>query len=148
VSFGNADVQYYETICGGTGAGPDFAGTSAVHSHMTNSRITDPEIIEQRMPVILEEFSIREDSGGHGRYSGGEGVVRRIRFLARMTLSILSNRRRVPAKGLDGGGPGRPGRNILIRADGGRLDLGPTAEVSVEPGDVLVIETPGGAGYG
>ncbi|MFV1980901.1 MAG: hydantoinase B/oxoprolinase family protein, partial [Rhodothermia bacterium] len=148
VTFGNAEVQYYETICGGTGAGPDFDGTSAVHSHMTNSRITDPEIIEQRMPVILEEFSIRQDSGGRGRHFGGDGAVRRIRFLSSMTLSILSNRRRVPAHGIDGGGPGRPGRNVLIRADGSRLDLGPTVEVSVEPGDVLVIETPGGGGCG
>ncbi len=153
LSFGNEDCQYYETICGGTGAGlgPDgrgFAGADAVQSHMTNSRLTDPEILEDRFPVRLERFAIRRGSGGAGHWRGGEGVVRRIRFLAPMTASILSGSRRVPPFGLAGGGAGAVGRNRLERADGRLEELGGCAQVSVQPGDLLEIATPGGGGFG
>ncbi|WP_254949599.1 MULTISPECIES: hydantoinase B/oxoprolinase family protein [unclassified Cyanobium] len=153
LSFGDARCQYYETICGGTGAGvrPDgrgFAGASAVQSHMTNSRLTDPEILEDRFPVRLERFAIRRGSGGTGRWRGGEGVVRRLRFLAPMTVAILSGSRRVPPFGLAGGGDGAVGRNRLERADGRLEDLAGCDQVSVQPGDLLEIATPGGGGYG
>lgn len=153
LSFGDARCQYYETICGGTGAGlgPDgrgFAGADAVQSHMTNSRLTDPEILEDRFPVRLERFAIRSGSGGAGRWSGGEGVVRRLRFLAPMTASILSGSRRVSPFGLAGGGAGAVGRNRLERADGRIEELGGCAQVSVQPGDLLEIATPGGGGFG
>lgn len=153
LSFGDARCQYYETICGGTGAGvrgdrSGFAGASAVQSHMTNSRLTDPEILEDRFPVRLERFAIRTGSGGVGRWSGGEGVVRRLRFLAPMTAAILSGSRRVPPFGLAGGGDGAVGRNRLERADGRIEDLPGCAQVAVEPGDLLEIATPGGGGYG
>ncbi len=158
LSFGNDRCQYYETICGGTGAGVrpgakgsppmGFAGASAVQSHMTNSRLTDPEILEDRFPVRLESFAIRRGSGGRGRWPGGDGVVRRLRFLEPMTAAILSGSRRVPPFGLAGGGGGAPGRNSLERADGRLERLAGCAEVTVGPGDRLVIETPGGGGYG
>ncbi|AFY28281.1 hydantoinase B/oxoprolinase family protein [Cyanobium gracile] len=153
LSFGDARCQYYETICGGTGAGmrPDgrgFAGASAVQSHMTNSRLTDPEILEDRFPVRLERFAIRRGSGGTGRWPGGEGVVRRLRFLAPMTVAILSGSRRVPPFGLAGGGDGAVGRNRLERADGRLEELAGCDQVSVQPGDLLEIATPGGGGYG
>lgn len=153
LSFGDALRQYYETICGGTGAGlrPDghgFAGADAIQSHMTNSRLTDPEILEDRFPVRLERFAIRRGSGGTGRWPGGEGVVRRLRFLAPMTASILSGSRRVPPFGLAGGGDGAVGRNRLERADGRLEALGGCAQVSVQPGDLLEIATPGGGGFG
>jgi 5-oxoprolinase (ATP-hydrolysing) len=147
-TFGNARYQYYETICGGAGAGPGFHGASAVHTHMTNSRLTDPEVIEWRFPVMVERFAVRRDSGGAGRWRGGDGVVRAIRFLEPMTASILSERRRIAPFGLDGGGSGAPGRNYVIRADGSRLELAATGAVEVGPGDLFVIETPGGGGYG
>ncbi|MDX2275786.1 MAG: hydantoinase B/oxoprolinase family protein [Hyphomonadaceae bacterium] len=147
-TFGNAAHQYYETICGGAGAGPDFDGAPAVHTHMTNSRLTDPEVLEWRFPVLLESFSVRRGSGGAGRHHGGDGVVRRVRFLEPMTATILSNRRRVPPFGLEGGGAGAPGRNIVERANG-RVDvLGPTQSTEMAAGDVFVIETPGGGGFG
>ena len=153
LSFGNARCQYYETICGGTGAGMGpggcgFDGTSAVHSHMTNSRLTDPEILEQRFPVQLLQFSVRDGSGGSGRWRGGDGVVRRIRFLEPVTAAILSGSRRVAPFGLAGGEAGRQGVNWLLRADGRRETLGGCALVRVEPGDRLEIQTPGGGGYG
>jgi len=148
LTFGDATRQYYETICGGTGAGPDFDGASAVHSHMTNSRITDPEILEQRLPVLLHEFSVRKGSGGAGQHRGGDGAIREFRFTEPMDLTILSNRRSVPPHGLSGGHPATPGSNKLIRRDGQKSELGPTASVAVRPGDVLRIETPGGGGYG
>ncbi|WP_216899940.1 hydantoinase B/oxoprolinase family protein, partial [Synechococcus sp. CCY 9618] len=153
LSFGDAHCQYYETICGGTGAGVQpggsgFAGASAVQSHMTNSRLTDPEILEDRFPVRLERFAIRTGSGGAGRWPGGEGVVRRLRFLAPMTAAILSGSRRVPPFGLAGGADGAVGRNRLERADGRSEDLPGCAQVAVEPGDLLEIATPGGGGYG
>jgi 5-oxoprolinase (ATP-hydrolysing) len=147
-TFGNATHQYYETVCGGAGAGPDFDGTSAVHTHMTNSRLTDPEVLEWRFPLLLESFGIRAGSGGAGRHRGGDGTVRRLRFLEPMTAAILSNRRRVPPFGLEGGEPGRPGVNRVERTDGTVETLGSTEEVMMQPGDVFVIETPGGGGFG
>ncbi len=147
-TFGDDARQYYETIAGGSGAGPGFGGTSAVQTHMTNSRLTDPEVLETRFPVLLEEFSIRRGSGGAGRWTGGDGAVRRMRFLEPMTAAILSNRRRVPPFGADGGQPGATGVNRIERADGTIDPLGSTAEVAITPGDVFVIETPGGGGFG
>jgi len=148
LTFGDGRLQYYETIAGGSGAGPGFAGTAAVQTHMTNSRLTDPEVLETRFPVLLEEFSIRRGSGGEGNWPGGDGAVRRLRFRAAMRANILSNRRRVPPFGLAGGGDGAPGVNRVERADGGAEALGSTASVAMAPGDVLVIETPGGGGWG
>ncbi|WP_292372362.1 hydantoinase B/oxoprolinase family protein [Methanosarcina sp. UBA411] len=147
-TFGNADLQYYETVCGGSGAGPGFSGTDAVHTHMTNSRITDPEILETRFPVLLEEFSIREGSGGDGKFKGGNGVVRKLRFLQDMNAAILSSHRKLPPFGLKGGMPGKCGRNALIRRDGSVLEIGGQAEVELKSGELFVIETPGGGGYG
>jgi 5-oxoprolinase (ATP-hydrolysing) len=147
-TFGNARYQYYETICGGAGAGPGFDGASAVHTHMTNSRLTDVEVLEQRFPVRVRRFGVRHASGGAGRWRGGDGVVREIEFLEPMQAAILSNRRRIPPFGLDGGAPGACGNNYVLRADGRREDLEATAAVAVEAGDRFVIETPGGGGYG
>lgn len=147
-TFGDETRQYYETIAGGSGAGPDFDGADAVQTHMTNSRLTDPEVLETRFPVRLDSFSIRRGSGGAGTHHGGDGVIRRVRFLEPMTAAILSNRRRVPPFGVDGGLPGAVGRNSVERADGTREALGSTAEVQMRPGDVFVIETPGGGGFG
>jgi len=147
-TFGNDTYQYYETICGGAGAGPDFDGQSAVQTHMTNSRLTDPEVLEWRFPVRVDGFSIRRGSGGVGAHAGGDGVVRRIRFLAAMSAGILSNHRRIAPFGLNGGGAGQVGVNRIERADGSVEPLGPTAAAELQPGDVFVIETPGGGGYG
>jgi 5-oxoprolinase (ATP-hydrolysing) len=147
-TFGSARWQYYETICGGSGAGPDFDGTDAVHTHMTNSRITDPEVLEWRFPVLVESFSIRQGSGGAGQRRGGNGAVRRIRFLEPMTAAILSNRRTVPPFGVHGGGSGALGINRVERTDGRTLELAGCDQVDMNPGDVFVIETPGGGGYG
>ena len=147
-TFGNDTHQYYETICGGAGAGPDFDGQSAVHTHMTNSRLTDPEILEWRFPVLVDGFSIRKGSGGHGRHKGGDGVIRRIKFLEAMQAGILSNHRSVPPFGLAGGEDAQLGENTVERADGTIENLGATAAVDLSPGDVFVIETPGGGGYG
>jgi 5-oxoprolinase (ATP-hydrolysing) len=147
-TFGNSRYQYYETVCGGAGAGPGFNGASAVHTHMTNSRLTDPEVLEQRYPVRVRTFAIRRGSGGAGRWRGGDGVVREIEFLEPMQAAILSNRRRVAPAGLAGGSPGACGRNYLLRADGRREDLAATATVELTAGDRFVIETPGGGGYG
>jgi 5-oxoprolinase (ATP-hydrolysing) len=147
-TFGNAQYQYYETICGGSGAGPDFDGTSGVHTHMTNSRLTDPEVLEWRFPVMVEDFRIRQGSGGAGRHKGGDGVVRRIRFRQAMTASLLANRHRVRPFGLDGGSAGAPGAARVERSNGETVHLGSTGQVQVQPGDVFVIETPGGGGFG
>jgi 5-oxoprolinase (ATP-hydrolysing) len=147
-TFGDDVRQYYETIAGGSGAGPGFDGTSVVQTHMTNSRLTDPEVLEFRYPVRLDGYEIRRGSGGAGRWRGGDGGVRRVRFLEPMTASILSNGRRVPAFGMAGGEAGAPGINRVERADGRVEVLGPLASVSMAPGDVFVIETPGGGGYG
>jgi 5-oxoprolinase (ATP-hydrolysing) len=151
-TFGDGRYQYYETICGGTGAGPSpdggFAGADAVQSHMTNSRLTDPEVMETRFPVRVEGFAIRRGSGGDGAWRGGDGAVRRVRFLAPMRANILSNRRRVAPKGLAGGGDGAAGVNRVERADGASELLGATAGIDLRAGDQVVIETPGGGGYG
>lgn len=148
VTFGNDRYQYYETVCGGSGAGPDFDGASAVHTHMTNSRLTDPEVLELRFPVLLREFRLRDGSGGRGRRSGGDGAVRRIEFLQPMELAILSNRRRTAPFGLAGGGDGAPGRGRVLRSNGAVTELTARDRTRVEPGDQFMIETPGGGGYG
>ncbi|MFM2303984.1 MAG: hypothetical protein RLZZ135_1394 [Cyanobacteriota bacterium] len=147
-TFGTDLYQYYETICGGSGAGSNFAGTDAVQTHMTNSRLTDPEVLELRFPVLLESFAIRPNSGGRGKYPGGNGVIRRIRSRAAMTMGILADRRIVPPFGLQGGEPGSIGSNYVDRVDGSIEVLGGKAEVQMAPGDVFVIETPGGGGFG
>ncbi len=147
-TFGNDQHQYYETICGGSGAGPDFDGTDAIHTHMTNTRLTDPEILEWRHPVILESFAIRAGSGGKGARKGGCGVVRRVRFLDAMMASILSDHRRVPPFGVNGGEPGQVGRNWVVRGDGSIEELAGADSTEMKPGDVFVIETPGGGGFG
>jgi 5-oxoprolinase (ATP-hydrolysing) len=158
-TFGNDRHQYYETISGGSGAGvagfaadgtptAGFDGTDVVQTHMTNSRLTDPEVLEWRLPVVLESYEIRAGSGGTGRWRGGNGGTRRIRFLEPMTASILSGHRRIPPHGMAGGASGAPGRNWVERADGGRVELAGADRTDVGPGDVFVIETPGGGGYG
>ena len=150
-TFGNDRVQYYETICGGAGAGPGFDGCDAVHTHMTNSRMTDVEVFEQNFPVVVESFSVREGSGGKGRWPGGNGVVRRVRFTEPVQAAILSNHRRIAPFGLKGGAPGQCGANHLERVTGRTTTLSPvggTATVSLEAGDVFVVETPGGGGFG
>ena len=146
--FGDAHRQYYETICGGTGAGPGFDGTSAIHSHMTNTRMTDPEVLELRYPVRLERFAIRRGSGGDGKWHGGDGAIRRIRFLEPMTAVIVSSRRDVAPFGLEGGEDGAVGRQWVERANGTHETLTGTDSAELNPGDVFVIETPGGGGYG
>ena len=148
VLYGNAAHQNYETICGGTGAGPDHDGASAVHSHMTNTRMTDPEVLELRFPVRVEKFAIRRGSGGCGRFRGGDGVVRRLRFLEPMTVTLLSSNRTTKPYGLEGGGPGLCGRNSLLCKDGQRIELQGNDEVAVDTGDALLVETPGGGGFG
>jgi 5-oxoprolinase (ATP-hydrolysing) len=147
-TFGDARRQYYETIAGGAGAGPGFDGASAVQTHMTNSRLTDPEVLEARFPVLLESFAIRKGSGGGGANRGGDGVIRRVRFLEPMHAAILSNRRRVPPRGLNGGGDGAPGINRIERTDGRTETVPATASADMAAGDIFVIETPGGGGYG
>ena len=147
-TFGSDRYQYYETICGGSGAGIDFDGTDAIQTHMTNSRLTDPEILEWRFPVLLEEFAIRVNSGGKGTHHGGNGVTRRIKFLEPMTAAILSSSRVIAPFGLNGGESAATGRNYVIKNDGAIIDLPSTATVQMETGDTFVIETPGGGGYG
>jgi 5-oxoprolinase (ATP-hydrolysing) len=148
VTFGNERHQYYETVASGSGAGDGFPGASVVQTHMTNSRLTDPEVLEWRLPVRLEEFAVRRGSGGAGRWRGGDGAVRRTRFLEAMTVSTLSQHRRVPPYGMAGGEPGALGANRIERADGTVHDLAGSDSAEVAPGEVLVIETPGGGGYG
>ncbi len=147
-TFGNNKYQYYETICGGSGAGPDYDGTSAVHTHMTNSRLTDPEVLEWRYPVLLESHRINRGSGGKGRHKGGDGTIRRIRFLEPMEAAILSNHRKVPPFGLAGGEPGICGDQWVERADGQTEKLEGRDKTELGPGDVFVIQTPSGGGYG
>ena len=147
-TFGNDRHQYYETIAGGSGAGPDFDGTSAVQTHMTNSRLTDPEILESRLPVRLDQFGIRRGSGGAGAHKGGDGVIRIVTFLEPMRANILANRRRVPPRGISGGADAEAGRNWVERIDGTVETLSATASADVQPGDRFVIETPGGGGFG
>jgi 5-oxoprolinase (ATP-hydrolysing) len=148
LTFGNEALQYYETIAGGAGAGPDFDGCDAVQTHMTNSHLTDPEILEERFPVLVREFRIRRGSGGRGRHRGGDGIVRRLQFRATLSGSLLANRRRVPPFGLAGGSPGALGAGRILRTTGEILELGATERFRVEPGDELEILTPGGGGYG
>ncbi len=148
LTFGNARHQYYETICGGSGAGPAFDGADAVQTHMTNSRLTDPEILETRFPVILDRFAVRRGSGGAGAHRGGDGTVRRITFREPVSVSILSNRRRVPPYGVAGGAPGALGSTRVERADGRVEPLASTQTVELAAGDAVVVETPGGGGYG
>ncbi|MEY2593605.1 MAG: Acetophenone carboxylase gamma subunit, partial [Pseudomonadota bacterium] len=157
-TFGNDRVQYYETISGGSGAGGlfdergelvgGFHGTSVVQTHMTNSRLTDPEVLEFRFPVRLLSYEIRQGSGGQGRWKGGDGGVRRIQFLEPVTAGILSNGRVHPAAGAQGGQAGAPGRNRVVRTDGAVQELGHISEVAMQPGDVFEIHTPGGGGFG
>ncbi|MBL4739903.1 MAG: hydantoinase B/oxoprolinase family protein [Sneathiella sp.] len=146
--YGNDTLQNYETICGGTGAGPDHPGTSAVHSHMTNTRMTDPEVLEWRFPVRVDEFSIRQNSGGAGKFSGGNGATRRMTFNESMTATFLSLHRNTDPYGLDGGEAGSRGDNYVIRKDGSKLQLKGNDEVNLSPGDTVVINTPGGGGFG
>jgi 5-oxoprolinase (ATP-hydrolysing) len=148
LTFGNERHQYYETICGGAGAGRDFDGQSAVHTHMTNSRLTDPEVLESRYPVLLEEFRIREGSGGVGKHRGGDGVVRRIRFREAMNAAILSTRRETSPFGLCGGEDAQRGATTIVRTDGAREALKHADETNVAPGDCIEIATPGGGGFG
>ena len=148
VTFGNERNQYYETIGSGSGAGDGFEGASVVQTHMTNSRLTDPEVLEWRFPVLLREFAIRRGSGGAGHWRGGDGAIRRIEFRQPMTVSTLSGHRRVPPYGMAGGSPGQLGRNRVERADGRIVELAGCDSTEVQPGDMLVIETPGGGGYG
>ncbi len=148
LTFGDAGHQYYETIAGGAGAGPGFDGASGVQTHMTNSRLTDPEVLENRHPVLVREFRYRRGSGGHGRHRGGDGLVRAIEFRAPMTVAVLSNHRRIAPFGLAGGGAGAAGINRLRRASGESILLPACAAAQVEPGDEIVIETPGGGGFG
>ena len=147
-TFGNEHHQYYETISGGSGAGPGFDGASVVQTHMTNSRLTDPEVLEWRFPVLLDSFAIRAGSGGAGKYQGGNGATRRVKFLQPATAAILSSHRRVPPYGMAGGQSGALGRNHIERSNGETLELGGCAEVQMQAGDVFVIETPGGGGFG
>jgi 5-oxoprolinase (ATP-hydrolysing) len=146
-TFGNERYQYYETVGGGSGAGPGFDGADVVQTHMTNSRLTDPEVLEWRFPVRLESYEIRHGSGGRGRWRGGNGAIRRVRFLEPMTAAILSGHRLVAPHGMAGGEPAARGRNYVLRADGGRTELGPYDQTEMAAGDIFVIESPGGGGY-
>ncbi|MBU7600156.1 hydantoinase B/oxoprolinase family protein [Streptomyces sp. P38-E01] len=148
ITFGNDRVQYYETLASGSGAGEGFAGTDAVQTHMTNSRLTDPEVLEWRFPVRVEEFAVRTGSGGEGRWRGGDGVVRRLRFLEPMTLALLTGHRRVAPYGMAGGAPGSLGHNALQRRDGTVTELPGVASAHAAEGEVLIVRTPGGGGYG
>ncbi|MEL6685521.1 MAG: hydantoinase B/oxoprolinase family protein, partial [Pseudomonadota bacterium] len=139
--------QNYETICGGTGAGPDFDGTSGVHSHMTNTRMTDPEVLETRFPVRVEEFSIRRGSGGAGKHTGGDGIVRRLRFLEPMTVTVLSSHRVCAPQGCKGGADGKTGVNAVQRADGALHSLKGNDQAALSAGDIFVMKTPGGGGF-
>ena len=146
--WGNEKYQYYETLCGGTGATSDHDGADAVHSHMTNSKLTDPEVLEWRFPVILKSFEIKSGSGGKGQHCGGEGVIRKVQFLENMTANIISSHRKVPPYGLAGGGSAQVGNNRVEHVDGSITQLSGVDQMQLRPGDVFVIETPGGGGYG
>jgi 5-oxoprolinase (ATP-hydrolysing) len=147
-TFGNDKYQYYETIAGGTGAGADFDGASVVQAHMTNSRMTDPEVLEFRFPVRLESYEIRAHSGGVGLHVGGNGGIRRVKFLEAMTASILSNGRIHAAFGANGGADGHLGLNRVVRLDGTIEELGHIAQADMKAGDIFEIHTPGGGGFG
>ncbi len=147
-TFGNNTHQYYETICGGSGAGPDYDGTSAVHTHMTNARLTDPEILEWRFPITLESFEIRKGSGGSGKHKGGDGTLRKLKFHEEMTAAILASHRTVPPFGLEGAEDGEVGRQWVIRKSGETEELEGRDKTEMHPGDIFVIQTPSGGGYG
>jgi len=146
--WGNERLQNYETICGGSGAGEDFDGCSAIQTHMTNTRSTDPEVLEWRFPVRVEEFSIRHGSGGLGQHSGGSGITRKIEFLENMIVTVICGHRRVPPFGVNGGQPGEVGKEWVERGDGRIVPLAGIDAVDVGKGDVFVMQTPGGGGYG
>ncbi|HQF31220.1 MAG TPA: hydantoinase B/oxoprolinase family protein, partial [Hyphomicrobiales bacterium] len=148
LTFGNARYQYYETICSGAPAGPGFSGADAVHTHMTNSRLTDPEVLEFRFPVVVEDFHIRKGSGGRGRWHAGDGTERTIRFLEPMHLAILSSHRRVRPFGLAGGEPGELGATFVRRLDGSLEELDACDETQVAAGEAVILRTPTGGGYG
>ena len=148
LTFGNADYQYYETLCSGSPAGEGFDGVAAVHTHMTNSRLTDPEILELRFPVVLEDFHIRVGSGGKGRWNAGDGTSRTVRFRQKMDCAILSGHRLVPPFGLNGGTPGEPGRNLVRRRNGRIEELAGSAQTILEAGEAITIVTPTSGGYG
>ncbi|KAJ7338275.1 hypothetical protein JRQ81_011031 [Phrynocephalus forsythii] len=148
LTFGNERIGYYETVSGGAGAGPHWHGRSGVHTHMTNTRITDPEILEKRYPVVLKRFQLAPGTGGAGQFRGGDGVWRELLFRAEMVLSVLSERRAFRPYGLQGGEPGSPGLNLLIRQDGRTINLGAKTSVTVHPGDTFRLQTPGGGGFG
>ena len=148
VAWGNDRFQNYETIAGGAGAGPGFDGASAVHSHMTNTRLTDPEVLETRFPVRVETFAIRRGSGGEGRFRGGDGVIRRLRFLEPVTVTTLASHRRTKPSGMAGGGDGASGRDSVIRAGGASSPMAGNDQVELEAGDVFEMLTPGGGGWG
>ena len=148
LNFGNARYQYYETICSGSPAGPGFPGTDAVHTHMTNTRLTDPEILEFRYPVLLEDFHIRKGSGGRGQWNAGDGIIRTIRFLEKMECTILSGHRRVPPFGLAGGGDGQVGENSVRRGDGRVEKLAGCDATTIDAGEAIIIQTPTAGGYG
>jgi 5-oxoprolinase (ATP-hydrolysing) len=146
--FGNDRVQYYETVCGGSGAGPGFHGAAAVQCHMTNTRMTDPEVLELRYPVRLEAFAVRRGSGGAGQWRGGDGAVRQVRFLEKMIATLVASRRRVAPFGLCGGADGAVGEQWVDHPDGRRTMLGAVETFEVSPGDVVTVLTPGGGGFG
>jgi 5-oxoprolinase (ATP-hydrolysing) len=148
LTFGNQRAQYYETICSGAPAGPGFDGAAAVQTHMTNSRLTDPEVLELRYPVLLERFEIRRGSGGKGRWRAGDGTLRVIRFLERMECAILSGFRRMRPFGTGDGEPGEAGTNFVRRKDGRMETLEGCAQVTLDPGDAIIIKTPTGGGFG
>jgi 5-oxoprolinase (ATP-hydrolysing) len=148
LTFGDERFGYYETIAGGAGAGPTWEGRSGVHTHCTNTRITDPEILERRYPVLLRRFGLRKGSGGNGKYKGGDGVIREIEPLRPLVMSILSERRTLRPSGMDGGEPGMTGKNLIVKKGGVVLNIGAKRSGSLDVGERLVIETPGGGGYG
>ena len=148
LTFDNERYQYYETIASGSPAGPGFNGAAAVQTHMTNSRLTDPEVLELRYPVLVEDFHIREDSGGRGRWSAGDGTERTIRFLEEMDCAILGSHRRIAPHGLEGGEPGELGITRIRRADGSVETLDGADQTRVKAGDAVIVTTPTGGGYG
>lgn len=148
LTFGNDQYQYYETICSGSPAGPGFDGTSGVHVHMTNSRLTDPEILETRFPVVLEDFHIRKGSGGKGEWTAGDGTSRTIRFLKTMDCAILASHRKVRPFGVDGGEPGEVGKTLVRRLSGAVEELKPSDQTLLQAGEAVTVITPTAGGYG
>ena len=148
LNFGNDSFQYYETICGGAGAGHGFNGSNAVHTHMTNTRLTDPEVLETRYPVLLKLFKIKRGSGGNGKWRGGDGIERQITCLEKMDVSILSGRRIVAPQGLNGGSNGLTGKNMIQRQNGSYEELSGSTQFECHPYETIIIETPSGGGYG